>query len=82
MCYKVSTPKKYLAEQTYDYAQPYQEWNSTYHVANGFDYPFLPAIINYKDAYRFIDLELGFVKKDFKHIDFLSKYLFGTLNAR
>ena len=82
MCYKVSTPKKYLAEQAYDYAQPYEEWNSTYHVANGFDNPFLPAIINYKDAYRFIDFELGFVKKDFKHVDFLSKYRFGTLNAR
>lgn len=82
MCYKVSTPKKHAAEAAYNFAQPYAEWNSSYHVANGFDHPLLPAIINYKEAYRFIDFELGFVKKDYTNLDYLPKYRAGTLNAR
>lgn len=82
MCYKVSTPKKYLAEESYEFAQAYEPWDSSHHLANGFANDKIPTIVNYKDAYRFIDFEMGLIHRDFSKVDELRKYRTGTINAK
>ncbi|MBC7390459.1 MAG: SOS response-associated peptidase [Opitutaceae bacterium] len=81
MCYKVSTPKKYLAEAAYQYAVPYEDWNSSHELANGFAHPHLPAIVKHNDEFRFIDFEFSLLPK-WCTPDKIAVLRQGTLNAK